>query len=124
MVVGTPDVDDVVDALELIPVIGNVGGEVGVLAVGLDQDAVLVIAQVGGAEPQGAVLGVEVAILSSFSKARSTAEVPAVSPSVSFTYSERSEYQRSKSQLTAWQRVAHVVDHLHIAALAELSMRS
>ena len=63
VVVGTPDVDDVVDALELIPVIGNVGGEVGVLAVGLDQDAVLVIAQVGGAEPQGAVLGVEVAHL-------------------------------------------------------------
>ena len=63
MVVGTPDVDDVVDALELIPVIGNVGGEVGVLAIGLDQNAVLVIAQVGGAEPQGAVLGVEIAHL-------------------------------------------------------------
>ena len=63
VVVGAPDVDDVVDALELIPVIGDVGGEVGVLAVGLDQNAVLVIAQVGGAEPQGAVLGVEVAHL-------------------------------------------------------------
>ena len=52
VVVGTPDVDDVVNALEFIPVIGDVGGEVGVLAVGLDQDAVLVVAQIGGAEPQ------------------------------------------------------------------------
>ena len=49
-----------VDALELIPVIGDVGGKVGVLAVGLDQHAVLVVAQIGGTEPQSAVLGVEV----------------------------------------------------------------
>ena len=33
-----------VGALELVPMIGNVGGEVGVLAIGLDQDAVLVVA--------------------------------------------------------------------------------
>ena len=44
VVIGAPDVDDVVDALELVPVIGNVGGKVGVLAVGLNQDAILVVA--------------------------------------------------------------------------------
>ena len=56
VVVATPDVDDMVNALELIPVIGNVGGEVGVLTIGLHQNAVLVVAQIGGTEPQGAVL--------------------------------------------------------------------
>ena len=56
VVVCAPDVDDVVHALELVPVVGDVGGKVGVLAVGLDEDAVLVVAEVGGAEPQSAGL--------------------------------------------------------------------
>ena len=64
MVVGAPDVKDEVDALELVPVVGDVGGEVGVVAVGLLDDAVLVIAERGRLEPQGAVIGgVEVAHL-------------------------------------------------------------
>ena len=63
VVVGAPHVDDVVDALVLVPVVGHVGGEVGVLAVLLHEHAVLVVAEVGGAEPQGPVLLVEVALL-------------------------------------------------------------
>ena len=64
MVVGTPDVDHVVDTLELVPVVGDVGGEVGVLPVRLDEDAVLVVTEVGGTEPQCALnVTIEVAEL-------------------------------------------------------------
>ena len=62
VVVGAPDVDHVVDALELVPMVGNVGGEVSVLAVGLDEHAVLVVTKGRGAEPQGTgIVAVEVA---------------------------------------------------------------
>ena len=57
MVVGAPDVEDEVDALELVPVVGDVGGEVGIVAVGLLDDTVLVVAELGRLEPQGAVIG-------------------------------------------------------------------
>ena len=60
MVVAAPDVNYVVHTLELIPVIGNVGSKVGVLAIGLNENAVLIVAQIGGAEPQGAFLLVEI----------------------------------------------------------------
>lgn len=43
----------------------------------------------------------------------------AVSPSVSFTYRERSENQRSEVAVDGVAKVTHVVDHLYVAALAE-----
>ena len=53
VVVGAEQVDAQVDAaLALVDVVGGVGGEVGQLAVGLDQDAVLVVVEVGGAQPR------------------------------------------------------------------------
>jgi len=50
-------------ALALVEVVGDVGGEVGLDAVLADHDAVLVVAELGGAEPGGAVLDVEPALL-------------------------------------------------------------
>jgi hypothetical protein len=56
VMVGAPQVDDVVEAtVVLVIVVGDVGGEVGVRAVGLLKDAVLVVAPVGGTEPDGPV---------------------------------------------------------------------
>jgi hypothetical protein len=63
-VVDPPDVDEVIEAAaELLGDVADVRGEVGRLAVGPDHDPVLVVAEVGGAEPQRAVLLVEVAAL-------------------------------------------------------------
>ena len=57
VVVGAPDVDEQLEAAgELVAVVGDVGQQVGGLAVGLHEDAVLVVAEVGGAQPDGAVL--------------------------------------------------------------------
>ena len=57
VVVGAEHVDQPAEAaLQLVPVVGDVGGEVGRLAVGADQDPVLVVAEVGGAQPEGAVV--------------------------------------------------------------------
>ena len=62
VVVGAPDVDQLVEAAaELLDQVADVGGEVGRLAVGPDHDAVLVVAELGRAEPQRAVLLVHVA---------------------------------------------------------------
>ncbi len=65
VVVGAEHVDGHVGgvglAVALVAVVGDVGGEVGVVAVGFDDDAVLVVAVVGGGEPGGAVLLVDVA---------------------------------------------------------------
>ena len=56
VVVGAPDVDEQVEAAgELVAVVGDVGQQVGGLAVGLDEHAVLVVAEVGAAQPDGAV---------------------------------------------------------------------
>ena len=56
VVVGAPDVDEeLVAPVELVAVVGEVGEQVGRLAVGLHQHAVLVVAEVGGAQPGGAV---------------------------------------------------------------------
>jgi hypothetical protein len=50
-VVGAPDVDHLAEAaLELGAVVGDVGGEVGVGAVGLEERPVDVVAEGGGAE--------------------------------------------------------------------------
>ena len=119
MVVGAPDIDDVVDALELIPVIGNIGGEVGVLAIGLDQDAVLVIAQVGGAEPQGAVLGIEVAHLVELLKSAVDGG-GAGGLALGVLHVQRALGEPTiEVAVNGVAKVAHVVDHLYVAALAE-----
>ena len=119
MVVGAPNVDDVVDALELVPVIGNVGGEVGVLAVGLDQDAVLVVAQVGGAEPQGAVLGVEVAHLVELLESAVDGG-GAGSLALGVLHIQRALGEPTiEVAVDGVAEFAHVVDHLHVTALTE-----
>ena len=62
VMVRAPHVDQqVVAALPLVEVIGDVGGEVGLLAIGADHHAVFVVAEFGGLEPLGAVLGVHAA---------------------------------------------------------------
>ena len=63
VVVGALDVDDLgVTTLPLGDVVSHVGHEVGVGAVALAHDAVLVVAVVGGLEPQRAVLLVGLAV--------------------------------------------------------------
>ena len=119
MVVGAPDVDDVVDALELIPVIGDVGGKVGVLAVGLDQHAVLVVAQIGGTEPQSAVLGVEVAHLVELLKSAVDGR-GAGGLALGVLHVQRAlGVPAVEVAVDGVAEVAHVVDHLYVAALAE-----
>ena len=57
VVVGAPDVDEQLEAPgELVPVVGDVGQQVRVLTVGLDDDPVLVVAVVGRPQPGGAVV--------------------------------------------------------------------
>ena len=57
VVVRAPDVDDEVEAaaLEFVVVVGDVAGEVGGAPVGAHDDVVLVLAEVGGGEPEGAL---------------------------------------------------------------------
>ena len=56
MVVGAPDVDEVLPpAVELVAVVREVGQEIGGVAVGLHEHAVALVAEVGGAQPGGAV---------------------------------------------------------------------
>ncbi len=63
VVVGAPDVDQVVEAaVHLVAVVGDVGQEVGGRAGLADEHAVLVVAVVGGAQPHGAVGVVELAV--------------------------------------------------------------
>ena len=62
VVIRAPDVDQVVEAAaELLGDVADVGGEVGRLAVRADDDPVLVVAERRRAEPQRAVLLVDVA---------------------------------------------------------------
>src|SRR5512147_2209264 len=57
VVIGTPDVDELREAPgKLVPVVGYVRGEIGVLAVLLDDDPVLVITEGSGLEPKRAGL--------------------------------------------------------------------
>ena len=57
VVVGAEDVDELVEAaVQLVPVVGDVGGEVGRLAAGLHERAVLLVArELRGAQPQRAL---------------------------------------------------------------------
>src|SRR6516165_1869091 len=52
-VVGPPDVDHIGEAAsEFVAVIGHIGGEIGVAAIGLDKRSVHIIAELGGAEQE------------------------------------------------------------------------
>ena len=64
MVIGPPDVGEVVEpAAELLGDVADVRGEVGRASVGPVDDPVLVVAEGRGAEPHGAALFVDVAVL-------------------------------------------------------------
>jgi hypothetical protein len=55
--VRAPDIDHHVESAgDLVVVVGDVGSEIGQEAIGLAQDAVLVVTVVGGPEPQRSVL--------------------------------------------------------------------
>ena len=56
VVVGTPDVEEEFGAGELVTVIGDVGREVGEITVALDEDTILVVAELGRAKPHRAVV--------------------------------------------------------------------
>jgi hypothetical protein len=61
--VGAEHVDAQIEsALPLVQVVGEVAGDVGGLAVTLDDDAILIIAELGGAQPGCAVLLVDRAV--------------------------------------------------------------
>ena len=63
VVVGAEHVDQpLVPALDLVEVVGDVGGEVGRLAVGADQDPVLVVAELGRPQPHRALALVDVTV--------------------------------------------------------------
>ena len=54
MVIGAPDVDQqIISALQLVPMIGDIGSQVGVLAVLLLDDAVFLVPKVRRPEPPG-----------------------------------------------------------------------
>ena len=77
VVVGAPDVDDLVEAaLELVQVVGDVGCKIGVEAIFALDDTVLLVAEGGRAEPLGAVLHVEVPLL--LEQADATRDQPGV----------------------------------------------
>ena len=62
--IGTKDIDTTIEAaVELVLVVGDVGREIGVATIGLDEYAVLVVAEVRGSEPYGIVFVVEVSPL-------------------------------------------------------------
>ena len=64
VVVGAEDVDELREApLQLVPMVCQVRSDVGVLAVVLDENAVLIVAVLGGAEPEGALALVGEALL-------------------------------------------------------------
>ena len=97
VVVGAEDVDQPLDAaLELVEVVGDVGGEVGRLAVGADQDPVLVVAEVGRPQPDRALALVDVAGVAQLARAR--ARPPPTRAGA------RSEDQVSKLDAEALQR--------------------
>ena len=56
MVVGPPDVHQPWGPCKLVPVISDVGQQVGVLAVRFDQHSVLVVAVVAAPQPQGSIV--------------------------------------------------------------------
>ena len=65
--VGAEHVDAQIEsALPLVQVVGEVAGDVGGLAVTLDDDAILIVAELSGAQPGGAIFFVDGAGLAKF----------------------------------------------------------
>ena len=64
VVIGTPDVDDLVEsAIELVHVIGDIGCEVGSLTILASHHAILFVTEIGRTKPQGAALFINIAIV-------------------------------------------------------------
>ena len=60
VMIRAPDIDQLVEfALKLVPMIRDITGEISQLAVAFDDRAILVVAELRGAVPFGAVLGIE-----------------------------------------------------------------
>ncbi len=120
MVIATPNVDNMLNALELIPVISHVRGKVGVLTIALNKHAVFVVAQVGRAEPQGAFFLVEIAHLVELGKGaidrRSTSVLALRILDVKRTLRE----PVVKVAIHIVAQLLNAREHAHIAVLTEL----
>ena len=104
VVVGAEHVDQQVEAaLELVAVVGDVGGEVGRRAVGADQDPVLVVAELRGPQPDGAL-----AARRRGRGSRRSAIAFSIAPA---SWSARSEAQVSKLDARPLERLADPVEH-------------
>ena len=56
VVICSPDINNVVDALELIPVVGYVGSKIGILAICFDEYAVLIVTKISRTEEKCALV--------------------------------------------------------------------
>ena len=116
VVVGAPDVDQVVEtAHELVMVIGHVANEVRHLAVLLDEDAVLVIAECRGAEPGGAILLEKVALLVHRVQSARHRGLPRLIGHVERALREPAVEMHAE----AAERVLHQLQHLAVRHLAK-----
>ena len=60
VVICAPDIDKkVIPTRELVAVIGDIGEQIGELAIALDEHAVFIIAVIGGTEPYGTAFFVD-----------------------------------------------------------------
>ena len=75
--IGPPDIDDALEtAFELLLMVGDVGSEIRRLAVGADDDPVLLVTQFGCAKPRRTVLDIEMPV--SLKASDSALDCPAV----------------------------------------------
>ena len=56
VVICSPNINNVVDTLELVPVVRNVGSKIGILAICFDKYTVLIVTKISGAEEQCALV--------------------------------------------------------------------
>ena len=56
VVICSPNINNVVDTLELVPVVRNVGSKIGILAICFDKYTVLIVTKISGAEEQRALI--------------------------------------------------------------------
>ena len=52
----SPNINNVVDTLELVPVVGNVRSKIGILAICFDEHAVLIVTKISGTEEQRSLI--------------------------------------------------------------------
>ena len=56
VVICSPNINNVVDTLELVPVVRNVGSKIGILAICFDEYTVLIVTKISGTEEQRALI--------------------------------------------------------------------